>query len=569
MRNIEKFVFNYLAPLSKLLVVALYLNSCESQIQVTQGGLLPGANGTVEAPTFSLSSGTYEAGTQLELATKTLEGEIYYTTDGETPTEKSTKYNAPINLLTSQTIKAFAVQATMQPSTVVKADYVIVPVNYGSVSEPVATPEERTFDNAVSVTLSTIPLAATIYYSTDGSEPSLPYTSPIELTRETRLKAKARLNGYTDSTVMDQTFTFKVADPVFSIPQGTYGPSQIVLLSSATTGATVHYTTDGTTEPTCNSASGPLTVSQSMTVKAVGCKDGYTNSEVGSANYTINGSVATPTFSISEGSYGPSQTVALSTSTPDSIIYYTTDGLDPTILSSVYSAPITVSSTTIVKAFAVKADFINSTIASSTYTINGSVNKPVAIPPGGNFNNDVSVTISTIPFQASIVYSLDNTTIDTPYSAALNISATTTLQAKASMTNYTDSEPLTEVYTMVVADPVFSVQDSATRTVQISTITNGATIYYTIDGSDPSPTSTQYSSAVSIQNGQVLKAIAARPGYNDSAVVPFVDDGKFYVNGALANGFIKDQTVMLLHMNGSNGSQTFTDSSAYGHTITP
>ena len=291
MRNIEKFFSSYLARLSKLLVVTFYLNSCESNLQITQAGLLQGANGTVEAPTFSLSGGTYEAGTQLKLSTKTLEGEIYYTTDGETPSVKSTKYNAPINLLTSQTIKAFAVQATMQPSTVVKSDYVIVPVNYGSVSEPVATPEERTFDNAVSVTLSTIPLAATIYYSTDGSEPSLPYTSAIELTRETRLKAKASLNGYTDSTVMDQTFTFKVADPVFSIPQGTYGPSQIVLLSSATTGATVHYTTDGTTEPSCSSASGPLTVSQSMTVKAVGCKDGYTHSEVVSVNYTINGAV--------------------------------------------------------------------------------------------------------------------------------------------------------------------------------------------------------------------------------------------------------------------------------------
>ena len=291
MRNIEHFFFSYFARLSKLLAVALYLNSCESNLQITQAGLLRGASGTVEAPTFSLIGGTYEAGTQLELTTKTLESEIYYTTDGETPSVKSTKYNAPINLQTSQSIKAFAVQATMQPSTVVKADYVIVPVNYGPVSEPVATPDERIFNNAVSVTLSTIPLAATIYYSTDGSAPSILYTGAIELTRETRLKAKASLNGYTDSTVMDQIFSFKVADPVFSIPQGTYGPSQTVLLSSATTGATVHYTTDGTTEPSCNSTSGPLTVSELMTVKAVGCKVGYTHSEVVSANYTINGAV--------------------------------------------------------------------------------------------------------------------------------------------------------------------------------------------------------------------------------------------------------------------------------------
>ncbi|MEI6833036.1 MAG: chitobiase/beta-hexosaminidase C-terminal domain-containing protein, partial [bacterium] len=311
----DKVIFNNLARLLQLAGVLFFLTSCENSINVKQAGDLAGANGTAEAPTFSLSAGTYNSGTKLELTTKTFDGEIYYTTDGDTPTEKATKYTGPITLLTSQTIKALTVKAKMRPSTVVTTDYVIVPASNDSVSEPIATPAERTFNNTVSVTLSAFPLAATIYYSTDGSAPSIPYTGAIELTRETKLKAKASLAGYTDSTVMDQTFTFKVGDPVFSIPQGTYGPSQTVSISSATTGATVHYTTDGLSEPTCASTSGPLTIAQSMTVKAVGCKDGYTNSEVVRATYTLNGAVATPTFSVAAGAYGPAQSVTISTAT--------------------------------------------------------------------------------------------------------------------------------------------------------------------------------------------------------------------------------------------------------------
>ena len=177
MKTIDKVIFKHLAWLLQLGLVLFFLNSCESNIEVTRAGFLPGANGTAEAPTFSLSAGSYKAGTKLELTTKTIDGEIYYTGNGETPTEKSTKYTVPITLLTSQTIQAIAVKTKMRPSTLVTANYEIVPVNsvnYGDVSQPVATPAERIFNNTVSVTLSAIPLAATIYYSIDGSAPTIP-----------------------------------------------------------------------------------------------------------------------------------------------------------------------------------------------------------------------------------------------------------------------------------------------------------------------------------------------------------------------------------------------------------
>ncbi|WP_259464463.1 chitobiase/beta-hexosaminidase C-terminal domain-containing protein [Streptomyces sp. TLI_171] len=59
-------------------------------------------------------------------------------------------------------------------------------------------------------------------------------------------------------------------------------------LSDATAGASIRYTTDGST-PTASSAlySTAITVSSTTTVKAIGIKSGLTNSAVASATYTI------------------------------------------------------------------------------------------------------------------------------------------------------------------------------------------------------------------------------------------------------------------------------------------
>ena len=77
---------------------------------------------------------------------------------------------------------------------------------------------------------------------------------------------------------------------------------------------------------------------------------------------------ATPTFSPAAGAYIDAQNVTISCATEGATIYYTIDGTDPTTSSSVYSTPIAVSTTTTIKAMAVKDGFNNSTIASAIYT---------------------------------------------------------------------------------------------------------------------------------------------------------------------------------------------------------
>lgn len=83
------------------------------------------------------------------------------------------------------------------------------------------------------------------------------------------------------------------------------------------------------------------------------------------------GAVRTPTITPSGQTsvYTSSQNVSISSYGADTTIYYTTDGNDPTTLSSVYSAPFTINSSCTVKAIAVAGTSGNtSSVASATYT---------------------------------------------------------------------------------------------------------------------------------------------------------------------------------------------------------
>ena len=78
---------------------------------------------------------------------------------------------------------------------------------------------------------------------------------------------------------------------------------------------------------------------------------------------------ATPTFSPAAGTYTSAQNVTISTETDGATIYYTTDGTDPTASSTEYTGAINVSTTTTIKAIAVKDGNNNSAVATATYTI--------------------------------------------------------------------------------------------------------------------------------------------------------------------------------------------------------
>lgn len=78
---------------------------------------------------------------------------------------------------------------------------------------------------------------------------------------------------------------------------------------------------------------------------------------------------ATPTFLPVAGSYSTAQSVTISCSTPSASIFYTTNGSTPTTSSTPYTAPITVSITSVVQAVAIASGFSQSAVGSAAYTI--------------------------------------------------------------------------------------------------------------------------------------------------------------------------------------------------------
>ncbi len=341
-------------------------------------------------PSLSHQEGTYYTPFNLIITTTTPGGEIRYTTDGSEPTETSALYTSALNISMSASIKAKTFKNNWNTSGTVSANYTL------KVVAPAFSPLPGVFPAPQNVTISCTTADVELFYTTDGSEPTMsstPYTTSVYLKSNAILKARAFKTGWTGSNITQGNYYFTVSAPVFDPPAGNYNGAQSIILTCTTPDAEIRYTTNNT-EPTTSSTlfTDPINVVQSMTIKAKAFKTGMSPSTTTSATYFIINSVATPEFDPPAGIYYEPQTVSITCETPNADIRYTLDNTEPTINSTMYTAPINVTSYSIIKAKGFRANWNPSAIATAVYHFDTYDN---IVAWGTNNYNQCNVPIGT------------------------------------------------------------------------------------------------------------------------------------------------------------------------------
>ena len=180
-------------------------------------------------------------------------------------------------------------------------------------STTVATPSisgTTPFTDSTEVTISCTTEGASIYYTTDGSNPtaeSTAYTAAFTLTDTATVKAIA-IKGTTSSEVASKAFTKESGTPTVATPtiSGTtpFTDSTTVTISCTTEGASIYYTTDGSTPTTESTAySEAFTLTATKTVKAIAIK-GTTSSEVASKTFTKESTPEPATYTVTYDANG-------------------------------------------------------------------------------------------------------------------------------------------------------------------------------------------------------------------------------------------------------------------------
>lgn len=485
-------------------------------------------NTTVAPPTFSPDGGTFDSAQDISISTLINGATIRYTTDGSTPTSASTLYTGPINIPTNttMTIKAKAFKSGLNDSIEESASFIIhntisylpwapgtaykigdmasykgiiykctfqhtsmttwEPPNAqalwsvykgGGTGETVATPtfspDGGNYTGAQNVIISCATSNAVIKYTTDGSTPTVnsdTYTAPIAVESTATIKAVAFKSGSYDSNVASATYNIgavqTVATPVISPKGGTYESPQSLTVTCSTPGATVRYTLDGS-EPTENSPiiDGSISISETTTVKVKGFLTGILPSATATETYNFGTPVKLMlTISPDSGTYTGPVSVAIACNYAGATIRYTVDGSTPNSSSTVWTAPVTVSSSATVKAYASAPGYSDSDIASAQYTITSAkAATPTFSPAAGSYPTAQTVTISCATSGATIRYTTDGTTPTSTsdiYSTPIDVTATTTIKAIATYTGMTNSDVGSSTYTIEPVIPLWEANNS-------------------------------------------------------------------------------------------------------------
>ena len=332
------------------------------------------------------------------------------------------------------------------------------------------------------------------------------------------------------------------AAPTFTPTSGDFAGSINVTLACTTEGAAIHYTTDGT-DPTASSATytAAISVSETTTIKAIAVADGYDNSSVASKTYTKHEAYTT-IQALFEDKTG--------TSTPVYVTFdgwkisgvkgsqaFLTDGTKGLIIyqnSHGFNVGDALSGTAACNLVAYKgaAELTGLTNTSDGLTVTaGSMGDAVAktIDELGAVNTSALVTISNVTYDGTNLS--DGTNSIKPYNGLF--SYTMENGKKYNVTGVLNYYDALQIMPRSAADVVEVVEEGApeaptfspaagtytsVQSVEISCETEGATIYYTTDGSTPDNTSTEYTAAITVDANMTIKAIAIKDAVSSSIV---------------------------------------------------
>lgn len=342
----------------------------------------------------------------------------------------------------------------------------------------------------------------------------------------------------------------QVATPTFSPAEGTYSEAQTVTIACVTDGATISYSTDGGT--TWSNYNGAIAVSETTTITAKATKDGMTDSETATATYTISQPSSSTEVTIADGTdqaeFVPVYGYQYDANSQHNQIVYPASELsqlkDGDIINGITFYPTT--ATLPFSGGSVTLSMANMTQGT---TISWSID-PWGSASGDLFDNAVTpVATITAPTATDGLWIITFTTPFTYTGGDLLIDVTT---AKGTYGySYFNGKNMSSIYGLAtyesysgtskkastilpkatfaiqtsvqeqVAMPTFSPEAgtyTSAQTVTITTATDGATIYYTTDGSTPTTSSTQYAGAITVSETTTIRAIAVKADMADSEV---------------------------------------------------
>ena len=213
-------------------------------------------------------------------------------------------------------------------------------------------------------------------------------------------------------------------------------------------------------------------------------------------------------------SMNSSYEVSITCANENVTLYYTTDGNDPELSSTVYESPFMINKNTTVKAFAVRDDRLSSTITEVDLEVPAA--SPTFSVAANTYDTTQTVELSTTTTGATIYYTVDGsapTVESTEYTEAIQVDQNTTIKAITVHSDYASSAVSSAQYLIKAASPTFSVNGGTYivyTTVALSSSTSGATIYYTLDGSTATIEGTEYTSPITINATTTVKAIAVK-----------------------------------------------------------